>query len=185
MGGRCLTKEKAVCRTRRRTFAQASRGSKIHLLSYPLVKHLGLPRAAQLILAVARHESLAVPRQEPGSTTHGGSGRDRDGEPVRVRPPRWQEDSMKRRRHTPRADHPQAPEGRPAAGRGPPGPRGGQAAGDQRGDLSLLAGPVRRPEDRRRPPTQGAGGENARLKRIVADKELQIQALKELGRGNW
>ena len=27
--------------------------------------------------------------------------------------------------------------------------------------------------------------ENARLKRIVADKELQIQALKELGRGNW
>jgi putative transposase len=28
-------------------------------------------------------------------------------------------------------------------------------------------------------------GENARLKRIVADKELQIQALKKLGRGNW
>ena len=28
-------------------------------------------------------------------------------------------------------------------------------------------------------------GENARLKRIVADKELQIQALKELGRGTW
>jgi putative transposase len=27
--------------------------------------------------------------------------------------------------------------------------------------------------------------ENARRKRIVADKELQIQALKELGRGNW
>jgi putative transposase len=27
--------------------------------------------------------------------------------------------------------------------------------------------------------------ENARLKRIVADKELQIQALKELGRGTW
>jgi hypothetical protein len=26
-------------------------------------------------------------------------------------------------------------------------------------------------------------GENARLKRIVADKELQIQALMELGRG--
>jgi hypothetical protein len=26
-------------------------------------------------------------------------------------------------------------------------------------------------------------GENARLKRIVADKELQIQALKELGWG--
>jgi hypothetical protein len=28
-------------------------------------------------------------------------------------------------------------------------------------------------------------GENARLKRIVADKELQLEALKELGRGNW
>jgi putative transposase len=28
-------------------------------------------------------------------------------------------------------------------------------------------------------------GENARLKRIVADKELQIEALKELGRGTW
>jgi putative transposase len=27
--------------------------------------------------------------------------------------------------------------------------------------------------------------ENARLKQIVADKELQIEALKELGRGNW
>jgi putative transposase len=27
--------------------------------------------------------------------------------------------------------------------------------------------------------------ENIRLKRIVAHKELQIQALKELGRGNW
>jgi putative transposase len=27
--------------------------------------------------------------------------------------------------------------------------------------------------------------ENARLKRIVADKELRIEALKELGRGNW
>jgi transposase len=27
--------------------------------------------------------------------------------------------------------------------------------------------------------------ENAKLKRIVADKELQIEALKELGRGNW
>ena len=28
-------------------------------------------------------------------------------------------------------------------------------------------------------------GENARLKRIVADNELQIEALKELGKGNW
>ena len=28
-------------------------------------------------------------------------------------------------------------------------------------------------------------GENRRLKRIVADKELEIDALKELARGNW
>ena len=28
-------------------------------------------------------------------------------------------------------------------------------------------------------------GENTRLKRIVANKELQIQAFRELGRGNW
>jgi putative transposase len=27
--------------------------------------------------------------------------------------------------------------------------------------------------------------ENTRLKRIMADNELQIEALKELGRGNW
>jgi putative transposase len=28
-------------------------------------------------------------------------------------------------------------------------------------------------------------GENARLKRIMADTELQIEALKKLGQGNW
>jgi putative transposase len=27
--------------------------------------------------------------------------------------------------------------------------------------------------------------EDARLQRIVADKDLRIEALKELGRGNW
>jgi hypothetical protein len=27
--------------------------------------------------------------------------------------------------------------------------------------------------------------ENARLKRIVADKELEVVALKEIARGNW
>ena len=27
--------------------------------------------------------------------------------------------------------------------------------------------------------------ENARLKRIVADKELEVLALKEIARGNW
>jgi transposase-like protein len=28
-------------------------------------------------------------------------------------------------------------------------------------------------------------GENRRLKKIVADKELEIDALKEIARGNW
>lgn len=28
-------------------------------------------------------------------------------------------------------------------------------------------------------------GENTRLKRIVADKELEIDALREISRGNW
>jgi putative transposase len=28
-------------------------------------------------------------------------------------------------------------------------------------------------------------GENARLKRIVADKELEIDALREIAKGNW
>ena len=28
-------------------------------------------------------------------------------------------------------------------------------------------------------------GENARLKRIVADKELEIDALREVAKGNW
>ena len=28
-------------------------------------------------------------------------------------------------------------------------------------------------------------GENARLKRIVADKEVEIDALREISRGNW
>jgi hypothetical protein len=37
---------------------------------------LGLPGAAQLVLAIQRHESLAIPRQDPDSTTLNGSGRD-------------------------------------------------------------------------------------------------------------
>jgi putative transposase len=60
-----------------------------------------------------------------------------------------------------------------------------QGAGDQRGDYhrwrtqygGLKADDVKRLKE--------LEGENARLKRIVADKELQIQALKELGRGTW
>ena len=49
-----------------------------------------------------------------------------------------------------------------------------------------MAGPVRRHECRRREAAEGAGGgENARLKRIVADKELEIDALREMAKGNW
>ena len=38
-------------------------------------------------------------------------------------------------------------------------------------------------DDARRP--RELERENARLKRIVADKELEIDALKEIAKGNW
>ena len=53
-------------------------------------------------------------------------------------------------------------------------------------DLPPLAQPVRRDEGRRR--QRGCASWSARttrLKRIVADKELEIDALKEIARGNW
>ena len=40
-------------------------------------------------------------------------------------------------------------------------------------------------EGRRRQAAARAERENARLKRIVADKELEIDALKEIAKGNW
>jgi putative transposase len=91
---------------------------------------------------------------------------------------------MKRRRHTPEQIIRKL-RGRPAAGRGLGPAGGGQAARSLGGHLPPLAGPVRRPESRRRQTPQELEAENARLKRIVTNKELQIEALKELGRGNW
>ena len=92
---------------------------------------------------------------------------------------------MKRRRHTPGADHRQAPRGRPAAGRGHQVPEVAKQLEISEATYhrwraqygGLKADDVRR--------LKNLEGENARLKRIVADKELQIEALKELGRGNW
>jgi putative transposase len=104
---------------------------------------------------------------------------------MRVRPPDGQEDSMKRRRHTPE-----------------------QIIRKLRAADRLLAEGLEVPEVAKQLEISEAtyhrwraqyGGlkaddvkrlkelesENVRLKRIVADKELQIQALKELGRGNW
>jgi hypothetical protein len=69
--------------------------------------------------------------------------------------------------------------------RGPGGPWGRQAAGDQGGDLPRLGAQYggMKADDVRR--LKELEAENDRLKRIVADKELQSEALKELGRGNW
>lgn len=40
-------------------------------------------------------------------------------------------------------------------------------------------------DGRGREAAQGAGVENVRLKRIVAEKELEIDALREVARGDW
>jgi transposase-like protein len=104
---------------------------------------------------------------------------------MRVRPPDGQEDSMKRRRHTPEQIIRKLREADRLLAEGGEVPEvvkhlevseatyhrwrtqyGGLKADDVKRLKELEA-------------------ENARLKRIVADKELQIQALKELGRGNW
>src|SRR5215216_1949651 len=77
---------------------------------------------------------------------------------MRVQSPDGQEDSDEATTPHARADHPQVAGGRPAVGRGPRRAGGGQAAGGLGGDLSPLAGPVRRAEGRRRQAAQGAGG---------------------------
>jgi putative transposase len=85
----------------------------------------------------------------------------------------------------PRADRAQAPRGRSAAGRGKEVPEVAKHLEVSEATYhrwraqygGLKADDVRRLKE--------LEVENARLKRIVADKELQIEALKELGRGNW
>jgi len=48
-----------------------------------------------------------------------------------------------------------------------------------------VAQPARRSQGERRQAPQELSNENTRLKRIVADKELEIDALKEIARGNF
>ena len=91
---------------------------------------------------------------------------------------------MKRRRHTPEQIVRKLREAERLPGAGADDRRGGEAGRDLGADLPPLAQPVRRDEGRRRQ-TAELERENARLKRIVADKELEIDALKEIARGNW
>jgi len=61
---------------------------------------------------------------------------------------------------------------------------GGPGISRCRSEVSPAAEPVRRFEGRRRPTVEAVGGENRRLKEIVADKELEIEARREIARVN-
>jgi hypothetical protein len=90
---------------------------------------------------------------------------------------------MKRRRHMPE----QVEAAGDATGCWRRGRRAGglEGAGDFGGNVSALAGAVRRDEGRRRQAPQELEAENARLKRIVADQVLEVAALQEIGKGDW
>jgi hypothetical protein len=57
--------------------------------------------------------------------------------------------------------------------------------GCRRGDVSPLAQPVRRPEADDAKRLKDLERENATLKRLLADAELEKAALKEIARGNF
>ncbi len=63
--------------------------------------------------------------------------------------------------------------------------RSGEGAGDQRADLSRWRNQYggMKANDAKR--LKALERENATLKRIVADKELEVVALKEVAKGNW
>jgi len=104
---------------------------------------------------------------------------------MRVRSPDGQEDSMKRRRHAPEQIIRKLREADRLLAEGLEVPEVAKQLEISEATYhrwraqygGLKADDVKRLKE--------LEGENARLKRIVADKELQIQALKELGRGNW
>ena len=104
---------------------------------------------------------------------------------MRVRLPDGQEDSMKRRRHTPEQIIRKLREADRLLAEGREVPEVAKQLEISEATYhrwraqcgGLKADDVRRLKE--------LETENARLKQIVADKELQIQALKELGRGNW
>ena len=87
---------------------------------------------------------------------------------------------MKRQRHTPEQIIRKLREADRLLGRRQGSPRGGQGARGLRADLPPLASPLRRDEGRRHAKRlKELERENARLKRIVADKELEADALRE------
>ena len=93
--------------------------------------------------------------------------------------------TRKRRRHTPdqiirklAEGHKQLAAGTFAGGRVPT-PR------DRRVDVASLARPVRRDEGQRRQKLRELEGENARLKKLLAEAELDKSMLKELAEGNF
>jgi len=104
---------------------------------------------------------------------------------MRVRSPDGQEDLMKRRRHTPEQIIRKLREADRLLAEGQDVPEVAKQLEISEATYhrwraqygGLKADDVKRLKE--------LEAENARLKRIVADKELQIEALKELGRGNW
>jgi hypothetical protein len=84
------------------------------------------------------------------------------------------------------ADRSQAPPSGGKASRWSLDPGGGQGSGHQRGYLPPLEKPIRWDEHLGGQAPQGAGEkENARLKKLLAEKELDIDMLKEVSRGNF
>jgi putative transposase len=104
---------------------------------------------------------------------------------MRVRSPDGQEDSMKRRRHTPEQIVRKLREADRLLAEGLEVPEVAKQLEISEATYhrwrarygGLKADDVKRLKE--------LETENTRLKRIVADKELQVEALKELGRGNW
>ena len=91
---------------------------------------------------------------------------------------------MARRRHTPEQIVRKLKEADRMLNEGPTWRRSPPLPGD-RDDLSPLAEPVRRDEGRRRQAPEGAGEGEPALKRMVADKELENLALREIASGKW
>src|SRR5215207_9064016 len=84
------------------------------------------------------------------------------------------------------ADRPKAPPSGGKASRWGYGPGGGQGTRHKRSYLPSLEKPMRRDEHQRSEASQGAlKKENARLKMLLAEKELDIDILKEVSRGNF
>lgn len=93
--------------------------------------------------------------------------------------------TMKRRRQTPEQVIRTLREAERLLGEGKTIAEGRRGAGDQRADLPPLAqqyGGMKADDARRRKELERA---NALLRRIVADKELENVALKEIAKGNW